>query len=105
MRQHGRPGIAFSRETSSMRRKVPITALREVPVFLERGLSVVEIANLIGCTVGTLRVKCSQLGISLRQGRGPRSMLGPKRNRAARDRSHLRQRAQETGGATWRDRT
>ena len=82
-----------------MRRKVPITALREVPVFLERGLSLVEIANLIGCTVGTLRVKCSQLGISLRRGRGSRSMVGPKRNR-----SHLRQRAQETDGAAWRDR-
>src|SRR5437868_5153540 len=32
----------------------------------DRGLGVSEIADKIGCTSGTLRVRCSQLGISLR---------------------------------------
>jgi len=38
-----------------------------VPLFIGQGLSDLEIANRIGCTVGTLRVKCSQLKISLRR--------------------------------------
>jgi hypothetical protein len=43
------------------------------PVYLEisrlvnQGLSATEIADRIGCKVGTLRVRCSQYGISLRR--------------------------------------
>jgi len=88
-----------------MRRKVPIAALREVPDFLERGLSLAEIVNMIGCTVGTLRVKCSQLGISLRRRRGSGSMAGGKRKRGSRGRSDVRRtEGQETGGSDWRAR-
>lgn len=38
-----------------------------VRVLIGQGLSDLEIANRMGCTVGTLRVKCSQLKISLRR--------------------------------------
>ena len=38
-----------------------------IPVLVERGLNVLEIANTMGCTVGTLRVRCSHLKISLRR--------------------------------------
>jgi hypothetical protein len=43
------------------------------PVYLEitrlvnEGLSAAEIADRIGCKLGTLRVRCSQHGISLRR--------------------------------------
>jgi hypothetical protein len=35
--------------------------------LIAQGLSAPEIAKLIGCKVGSLRVKCSQQGISLRR--------------------------------------
>ena len=38
-----------------------------IRVLIEQGLSDLEIANRVGCTVGTLRVRCSQLKISLRR--------------------------------------
>lgn len=38
-----------------------------IPVLIDQGLSDVEIASKIGCTVGTLRVRCSQLKVSLRR--------------------------------------
>jgi hypothetical protein len=38
-----------------------------IPEFVDQGLSALEIATRMGCTVGTLRVKCSQLKISLRR--------------------------------------
>jgi hypothetical protein len=38
-----------------------------IPGLIDQGLSDVEIASKIGCTVGTLRVRCSQLKISLRR--------------------------------------
>lgn len=38
-----------------------------IPAFLDEGLSDLEIANRMGWTVGTLRVRCSQLKISLRR--------------------------------------
>jgi transposase-like protein len=86
-----------------MRRKLPIAAFKDIPAFLEQGLSVADIANRIGCTVGTLRVKCSQLGISLRRGRGSRLMA--KRDRASRGSSQLRRTgAQETAESAWRRR-
>jgi DNA-binding CsgD family transcriptional regulator len=39
----------------------------EVPVLIASGLSAAEIANAFGCTEGSLRVRCSQLKISLRR--------------------------------------
>jgi hypothetical protein len=47
------------------------TALAQVKSLVNQGASAAAIADEIGCTLGTLRVKCSQLGISLR-----RRMLG-----------------------------
>ena len=38
-----------------------------IPVLVGEGLSDLEIANRMGWTVGTLRVRCSQLKISLRR--------------------------------------
>lgn len=38
-----------------------------IRVLIDEGLSDQEIANKMGCTVGTLRVRCSQLKISLRR--------------------------------------
>ena len=38
-----------------------------IRVLIDQGSSDSEIANRLGCTVGTLRVRCSQLKISLRR--------------------------------------
>jgi AraC-like DNA-binding protein len=56
---------------------VPSAALRpkrlrkidpqRIPVLLDRGLTSAQIAAEFGCTLGTLRVKCSRLQISLRR--------------------------------------
>ena len=42
-------------------------ALAHVTSLVDQGRSAAEIASEIGCTLGTLRVRCSQLGISLRR--------------------------------------
>ena len=42
------------------------TTIVQIPRWLDEGLSADQIAARIGCTVGTLKVKCSKLGISLR---------------------------------------
>ena len=42
-------------------------ALARVASLVDHGQTAAEIANEIGCTLGTLRVRCSQLGISLRR--------------------------------------
>lgn len=41
--------------------------LLEISNLVAEGLSAVEIADKIGCSLGTLRVKCSRYGISLRR--------------------------------------
>ena len=56
-----------------MTRKIDPDMIR---VFLDEGLSDEEIANRMGWTVGTLRVRCSQLKISLRRSR--RNLSVPK---------------------------
>jgi hypothetical protein len=40
---------------------------REIGPWIQDGASPADIAQRIGCTVGTLRVRCSQLGISLKR--------------------------------------
>jgi hypothetical protein len=40
---------------------------QQIPFLLDRGLTSAEIAAQFGCTLGTLRVKCSRLQISLRR--------------------------------------
>jgi len=41
--------------------------IRQIAPWVHDGARPAEIAQRIGCTVGTLRVRCSQLGISLRR--------------------------------------
>ena len=43
-------------------------ALARVGSLVEQGRTAAEIATEMGCTLGTLRVRCSQFGISLRRG-------------------------------------
>jgi transposase-like protein len=47
-------------------------ALARVASLVDNGRSAAEIASEIGCTLGTLRVRCSQYGISLRRPTGRR---------------------------------
>jgi transposase-like protein len=50
------------------RRKIfTASVMRRIPRWIDQGLNATEIADNIGCTVGTLRVRSSQLGISLRR--------------------------------------
>ena len=51
----------------SMRRKFTPDVVSEIRAWVDQGQSCEEIAKYVGCTVGTLRVKCSHLGISLRR--------------------------------------
>jgi hypothetical protein len=57
-----------------MGRRVVFTpaVARQIAPWVRDGARAGDIAQRIGCTVGTLRVRCSQLGISLRRP-GPRS--------------------------------
>jgi len=41
--------------------------LSQIAKFVEQGCSAAEIAEKLGCKLGSLRVKCSQHGISLRR--------------------------------------
>jgi hypothetical protein len=50
------------------RNKFTPPVVRQIRSWVEAGLSTNEIAAKVGCTVGTLRVRCSQLGVSLRRG-------------------------------------
>jgi hypothetical protein len=50
-------------------------ALARVASLVDNGRSAAEIASEMGCTLGTLRVRCSQHGISLRRGTGNREGL------------------------------
>ena len=45
-------------------------ALDRVTSLVDQGRSAAEIADELGCTLGTLRVRCSQHGISLRRRAG-----------------------------------
>jgi len=42
-------------------------ALASITSLVDQGRSAVEVARELGCTLGTLRVRCSQHGISLRR--------------------------------------
>ena len=48
--------------------------LSQISKLVAEGLSAAEIAEKIGCTLGTLRVKCSLNGISLRRSREESAM-------------------------------
>jgi hypothetical protein len=77
----------WSLEVSGIRqmpRRGKITALmlRQIPALIDRGLTAQEIADMVGCTLGSLRVTCSKSKISLR--RKNRGQSGePKADRAS----------------------
>lgn len=50
----------------AQQKKLTPIAITRIRSWVEQGLSANEIARNIGCTIGTLRVRCSQLKISLR---------------------------------------
>jgi hypothetical protein len=43
----------------------------QIESWLNEGFCAAAIAEKVGCTLGTLRVRCSQAGISLRRKKGP----------------------------------
>ena len=45
--------------------------LQQIKNLVERGLSREQIADTVGCTLGSLQVTCSKHGISLRRPRPP----------------------------------
>ena len=49
--------------------------LASIPALVGEGLSNAEIAAQLGCTAGTLKVRCSKFGISLRR---PAELKPPK---------------------------
>ena len=50
---------------------VTSAAINQIELWVNDGLSAATIAEKIGCTLGTLRVRCSQFGISLRRKKSP----------------------------------
>jgi hypothetical protein len=71
---HGREGIERRKiQGSAEGFRMPranifaLDPVAQIQGLIDRGLAAPDIAKAIGCTVGTLRVKCSQLGIGLRR--------------------------------------
>jgi hypothetical protein len=48
-------------------KKITAVVLEQIPTLIKAGISSGEIADRIGCTLGTLRVVCSKAKISLRK--------------------------------------
>jgi hypothetical protein len=59
----------------SRAKKLTAEVLGRVPVLIEQGLVAAQIADAIGCTLGTLRVRCSQAGVSLRRKNGDKPKI------------------------------
>ena len=59
----------------SKQKKFTAAVLEQIPTLIERGISVGEIADRIGCTRGSLRVVCSKAKISLRRTDGDKLRL------------------------------
>jgi hypothetical protein len=62
------------------RQKLTRWIIAKIPAWLEQGLRADEIAQNAGVTVGTLRVRCSQLKISLKSGNQQNRRLSPQRS-------------------------
>src|SRR5262245_36132833 len=67
-----------SRAMSQHPSKFTSDRVQQIKDLVARGVSCEEIAALVGVTVGTLKVTCSRLGISLRKPRS-RTALLPRR--------------------------
>lgn len=67
---------------------VTFDVLAQIPILLDQGLNASQIARCLGCTVGTLRVRCSQAGISLRsRGTGKKRVVSAGRRSATKIRN------------------
>jgi len=71
---------------------------QRIPALVAQGLSTAEIARELGCAEGSLRVRCSQLKISLRRHGNPKpdartANVGPASFGAAVDRRQIAKRA------------
>ena len=51
--------------------KITPAVLRQIPALVDRGLKAREIASMVGCTPGSLRVRCSKSKVSLRRKKSP----------------------------------
>src|SRR6516164_8049105 len=64
----GLPNLQSARRFPMPRQKlVTADVISLIEPWLDAGLSATAIAEKVGCTLGTLRVRCSQLKISLRR--------------------------------------
>jgi hypothetical protein len=75
--------------------KITPATVPQIGIWLEQGFDAKEIAAKLGCTIGTLRVRCSHLGVSLRRrGTPPRKVAeGAERPTAAAWEERIVQRA------------
>jgi hypothetical protein len=86
------------------------TVILMIRSWRDQGLSPAQIAQKIGCTVGSLRVRCSQLKISLRRDRNERAcnqlllMLAPNTMRHLQTRAALKGLTHSSLAATLLDR-
>ena len=55
---------------------VTSAVINQIELWVNDGLRAAAIAEKIGCTLGTLRVRCSQFGISLRRKKSPVAAVG-----------------------------
>jgi hypothetical protein len=58
---------SITQDASSRSKRLRKIDPQQIPLLLDRGLTSAQIAAEFGCTLGTLRVKCSRLQISLRR--------------------------------------
>jgi hypothetical protein len=84
-----------TKKGSAMARPGKVTSeiIPQIEHWLQQGLEAKEIARKIGCTIGTLRVRCSHLGISLRRrGNARRNAVGEQRPNATASENRIVQR-------------
>ena len=58
------------------RRLFASATMDQIESWLNEGFCAAAIAEKVGCTLGTLRVRCSQAGVSLRRKKGPVAAQG-----------------------------
>jgi hypothetical protein len=70
-------GAAVRRVAASGPKRTRKIDPKRIPLLLDQGMTPVEIAAEFGCTLGTLRVRCSRLQISLRRRRNAIEQSAP----------------------------
>jgi hypothetical protein len=67
---NGQEGSRTGSSNAMPRQKVfTPSVVAQIGCWVDEGLNATEIAEKVGCKLGTLRVRCSQLGIALRRQR------------------------------------